>query len=220
MADLLTKTQDKALRFIHREIARCGRPPTLREICGYMGYKAVGSVQDLVKALRVKGFLKRPGEQKARGLALTAKALAMQKIQETSASLSDFLEVPCLGSVPAGDPVEAIEEAKETLQVSRSLFRGRVQKSAKYFALKTDGMSMRDAGIFDGDWLIVRATEEAPVHSVVIARMDGDATCKRLEKCAKRGFYLQPENPDFERIYGDEFEFEIIGKVEALQRSF
>ncbi len=185
-----------------------------------MGYKAVGSVQDVVKALRSKGFLKKPGEQKARGLALTNRALAMQKIQESAASLSEFLEVPCLGRVPAGDPVEAIEEAKETLQVSRSLFRSRVQKSAKYFALQTDGMSMRDAGIFDGDWLIVRATSEAPVHSVVIARMDGNATCKRLEKCKKRGFYLQPENQDFDRIYGDESEFEVIGKVEALQRSF
>ncbi len=220
MADLLTKTQDKALRFIHREIARRGLPPTLREVCEYMGYKAVGSVQDLVKALRTKGFLKKPGEQKARGLALTAKALAMQKIQESAAGLSDFLEVPCLGRVPAGDPVEAIEEAKETLQVSRSLFKARVQKSARYFALQTDGMSMRDAGIFDGDWLIVRATEEAPLHSVVIARMDGNATCKRLEKCPERGFYLKPENKEFDPIYGDEFEFEIIGKVEALQRSF
>ena len=185
-----------------------------------MGYKAVGSVQDVVKALRTKGFIKLPAEQKARGLALTAKALALQKIQDAASRLSDFIEVPCLGSVPAGDPVEAIEEAKETLQVSRSLFRGRVQKSAKYFALQTDGMSMRDAGIVDGDWLIVRATQEAPLHSVVIARMDGDATCKRLEKCSKRGFYLQPENEEFDPIYGDDSAFEIIGQVEALQRSF
>ena len=77
---------------------------------------------------------------------------------------------------------------------------------------------MRDAAISDGDWLIVRQTKEAEKGQIVVARLEDEATVKRLMHDKKRGFFLKPENPDFKNIYGDENPFEVIGEVVALQR--
>ena len=107
----LTDPQRRALGFIHESISKRGTPPTLREICELMGYKAIGSVQDLVKALRRKGFLEVPDKQFARALQLTtlAKEALSEADVETRNILNDIISVPCLGFVPAGNPLEAVE---------------------------------------------------------------------------------------------------------------
>ena len=128
--------------------------------------------------------------------------------------------IPCLGSVPAGNPVQAIEERIGTLRVSIGLLAKPQPRSDELFALRASGESMVGAGILDGDWLVIKVEKDSPKDSIVVARVDGDVTVKRLAKDKARGWYLQPENPRFEPIYADETGFDLVGRVVALQRAF
>ena len=218
----LTDPQRKALEYISASISDRGSAPTLRELCEFLGYKAVGSAQDLVKALRRKGCLETPDKQIARGLQLTDSALGLLK--ESSVSdrniLADIISVPCLGFVPAGDPLEAVEEGGDTLSISSGSIKRSGSDRDRLFALQAHGTSMEGAGILDGDWLIVHSQNEAGKGDIVVARVDEDATVKRLAQDSSRGWYLQPENPEFSPIYGDTSPFQLVGKVVALQRNF
>lgn len=214
---VLTKIQEKALGFIYDHSKQTGAAPTLRELCDYMGYKAVGSAQDLVKALRKKEFLVSPDKQKARSLSLTEKAAALFDSVTSSISDPNTFEINCLGSVPAGNPVEAVEERVGTLRMSMAMFSKPVKDSEKLFALQAKGLSMVNAGICDGDWLVVESVQDADFGDIVVARLTDDVTVKRLMKDSK-GWYLQPENEDFSPIYASHDSFEIVGKVIALQR--
>ena len=213
----LTKIQEKALSFIFDHSRKTGAAPTLRELCDYMGYKAVGSAQDLVRALRKKEFLVQPDKQKARALSLTAKASALfDTISPINVDPNAF-DIHCLGAVPAGNPVEAIEERVGTLRMSMAMFAKPVKDSEKLFAVRAKGLSMINAGICDGDWLVVEQVVEADFGDIVIARLSDDATVKRLMR-DDNGWYLQPENDDFSPIYASNEPFEVVGKVIALQR--
>lgn len=217
--DRLTSTQEKALGYIQKQIAEKGTAPTLRELCRFMGYKAVGSAQDLIAALRRKGFLEQPDRQAARSFSLTEKALDILNIVEQRADdLAQAFLVPCLGAVPAGNPLEAIEEQVGTLHVSPSMLGSKKPARDNLFAVRAHGLSMVGAGIMDGDWLVVNSQTEADPGAIVVARFEDDATVKTLKRHPKRGWFLQPENDDFSPLFADEQPFEIIGKVVALQR--
>ncbi len=215
MSDQLTQTQAKALNFIRRQIEAKGAPPTLREICQFMGFNAIGSAQDIVAALRRKGFVSSAEKQAARAVSLTGKArlaLGMEVPQ-------DVYNVPCLGSVPAGNPLEAVEERIGTLTLSTSLLPRPRPPMDQLFAVRTAGTSMIDAGIHDGDWLVVKVQPDADPGSIVIARVGQDVTCKRLMHDLKKGWFLKPENSQFPLLYAKDTPFEIVGRVMALQRS-
>ena len=213
----LTPSQERALSFISDSI-RKNASPTLREICQHMGFSAIGSAQDVVAALRKKGYLLEPSRQAARALRLSAKAISF--LQTPAFDDESVFRVPVLGQVPAGHPLEAIEQESEFLSVSRSILPFPSVKENVLFALKAQGSSMINAGILDGDWLVVRSQPEADVGEIVVARQYDDATVKRLMHDPERGLYLKPENPRFQNIYGDQEPFELIGRVVALQRRF
>ncbi len=211
----LTATQSKALTFIRVSSHKTGMPPSLRELCEHMGYSAIGSAQDLVNALRRKGYLESPDKQSARSLTVTREALRDPALESTP----ETLVVPCLGSVPAGNPLEALEERVGTLRMSTSMFGNHIPSPREVFALRASGSSMIEAGILDGDWLVVLSCKNAPVGTIVVARTEsGDATVKRLMRDKIRGWYLKPENSDFKPIYAGDKPFEVIGQVLALQR--
>ncbi len=194
----LSPAQNRVLHFIESEIARSGRPPTYRDIAAHCGYDAVGTVQDHVKALLHKGFLeKEPG--RARGLRL--------------AHHNRSVGIPILGSVPAGNPMEAIEETQGTIPYP-------TDSRSQLFALKVKGESMIEAGILDGDFVIVRKDAEARDGDIVVALLDGEATVKTLEKRQGR-VRLLPANPRFQPIELDRYAENIIqGKVVGLQRYY
>jgi repressor LexA len=214
---VLTKIQEKALNFIYDHSKKNGAAPTLRELCDYMGYKAVGSAQDLVRALRKKEFLVQPEKQRARALSLTKKALSFFDLPSSQSFDPNAFDINCLGSVPAGNPVEAIEERIGTLRMSMAMFAKPVKDSEKLYAVRAKGLSMVNAGICDGDWLVVESSQDADFGDIVIARLSDDATVKRLMKDSN-GWFLQPENDDFSPIYAQDEPFEVVGKVIALQR--
>jgi repressor LexA len=218
--DKLTPTQLKALTYIRAAMDSTGSAPTLREICQYMGYSAVGSAQDLILALRRKGFLEEPSKQAARAIVPTVAARDMLSDDDQDEEDPFTLALPCLGAVPAGNPVEAIEDRIGTLRISKSMLSKPVPARESLFALKAKGESMIGAGILDGDWLVVASQPTAPSSAIVVARLEGEATVKRLMKDRARGWYLKPENPGFKPVYAEDRPFEVIGRVVALQRGF
>lgn len=194
----LTRKQLEILEFIEEEVSRTGRPPTYRAIAMFCKVESVATIQDHVVALVRKGYLERePGV--ARGFVLRNR--------------SESIDVPILGSVPAGRPIEAIAEAQGSLSIARKW-------SGDLFALKVKGDSMIDAGIFEGDYVIVRKQETAEHGEIVVALLGGEATVKRLEKKGGR-MRLIPENPKYAPIeIGEADDGRISGRVVALQRHY
>ncbi len=216
----LTSRQLKAFEFIRAHSDEHGYAPTLRELCEYMGYKAVGSAQDVIASLRKKGYIIKPDKQTARSLALTDKSKAIYGVSVEMIQDNSFL-VPRLGSVPAGVPIEAIEDYSGSIRISDSLLpRWACNKPEKLFALQAKGASMIHAGILDGDWLVVFQQNEAPSGTIVVAEVGGQATVKRLMQDKSDGWYLKPENPDFKNLYAKDSPFTVLGRVVALQRSY
>jgi repressor LexA len=194
----LSAKQAKVLAFIENEISKWGRPPTYRDIAEGCGYDAVGTVQDHIRALIKKGFLeKEPGL--ARGLKLVNR--------------SQSIDIPILGMVPAGRPSLAIENQLGTLSIP-SKWQGAL------YALRVKGESMKDAGILDGDFVVVKKQNHAENGEIVVALIEGEATVKTLEKKQGR-VRLLPANPDFSPIDCDpSIENLIQGKVVSVQRYY
>ncbi len=203
----LSKTQRKILSFIEEALSLEGTPPTYREIASHFGYSAVGTVQDHVRALLKKGFLRTtPG--RARGLTLSHRM--------------ESLDIPVLGAVPAGRPIEAIEDRRGSLSFSLSSagLSPKSQASAEIYALRVKGESMRDAGILDGDFVIVRKQHHAENGQIIIALIEGEATVKFLEKRSDR-IRLLPANPAFSPIdVPVDAENLVQGKVIGVQRFY
>lgn len=169
--------------------------PTLREICAEMGWKAVGSAQDVVQALIEKGWLSRD-PQKARGLILSR--------------MDDFRSVPLLGSAPAGVPIESVENHEKDILVP-GFIRGPV------FAVRVRGDSMMNAGLADNDIAIVKQVERAENEDIIVAMLEGEVTIKRFR--SKRGdLWLVPENPRYSERKIEDPHFRVLGKVIGLHR--
>jgi repressor LexA len=176
----LTQRQREILEFISRRIHEQGYPPTIREIGEEMGIRSTNGVNDHLKALERKGFLKREG-LKSRALRPVG-AQAAEHGNVISAMIpaqGDLVDVPVLGRVAAGSPILADENVEATVQVD-SFFLG-AKPSDKVFALRVSGDSMVDAGILDGDYIFVKKQIEARSGQIVVAMIDGEATVKRYE---------------------------------------
>jgi repressor LexA len=182
MTDLpLTATQQRVLDCIERHMERHGRAPTLREIAENLGLASHSSAQDHVEALVRKGALERLPHH--RGLRLPHRSWAPAATQ-----------LPLVGRVAAGSPILAAENIEAHHGVDPELFRPRAD-----YLLRVVGLSMRDAGILDGDLIAVHRAQTAEHGRIVVARIDDEVTVKQLERRAGR-VRLLPANPDFDPI--------------------
>ena len=215
----LTKIQGKALEFIRTSLERSGTAPTLRELCAFMGYSAIGSAQDLVAALRRKGFLHTPDKQSARSLVLTPKAIALHEPKHQSTDTT--FVVPCFEDVSEINPLENKEDRIETLRMSISMFARPYPAPESLFAIKHSGNSMIDAGIFDKDWVVISHSNEVESGSLACVKVNGACGLYRVMK-DREGWYLRPENNSYEiiRQENSEASFDIIGEVIGVQRVF
>jgi repressor LexA len=153
-------------------------PPTRAEICAALGFASPNAAEDHLRALARKGAIELlPGA--SRGIVV---------------KLHKPRGIPVVGRVAAGSPILAVEHIEDHHPLDPRLFRPR----ADYF-LRVRGMSMRDAGILDGDLLAVHAARDAENGQVVVARIGGEVTVKRLRRRGNR-IRLLPENPEFEPI--------------------
>ena len=200
----LTDRQQQILDFISQSIMDRGYPPTLREIGSKMGIRSTNGVNDHLKALERKGFLKRD-DQKSR----TLRPVAL-------GNEDDLIDIPILGRVAAGEPILAVEDAQDSVKVDRCL----LGNQQGVYALRIVGDSMIEDGIFDGDYVFVKKTMIAEQGEIVIAMIESEATCKRyyLEQDAIR---FQPANSSMDPIFVRREEFRqtmILGKVVGVFR--
>ncbi len=220
----LTAKQEAVLAFIRDELADKGYPPTIREIGSHLGLKSTNGVNDHLKALEKKGYLKR-GDHKSRSLQVLRHADGSPVLPDNVVPLhamvddSDMVDVPMLGRVAAGAPILAEEDAEDTVRVS-SFFLGRGAKSQRIFALTVVGDSMIEDGIHDGDFLFVKKQPVARPGEIVVAMIEGEATVKRFYPEGDR-IRLQPANSAMEPIYVHKSEFrqtDILGVVVGVYR--
>ena len=214
----LTARQQQILDLIQRNIAQSGSPPTRAEIATELGFKSANAAEEHLQALARKGVIELVGGT-SRGIRLRGEA--MRSINESRSkqypslleSLSQFA-LPLVGRVAAGAPILAQEHVDKTYYLESSLF----QRKPDYL-LKVRGMSMRDAGIMDGDLLAVQATKDAKNGQIVVARLGDEVTVKRFRR-NKDQIELHPENPDYQTIVVEPGEaFEIEGLAVGLIRN-
>jgi repressor LexA len=185
--DALTDRQSEILKLIRELTEVSGFPPTRAEIAERMGFRSVNAAEQHLRALEKKGAIE-ISSGASRGIRVCDSRLA---------SRGRLLELPVIGRVAAGSPMLAEEHVQGRYQVDPNLFTPRAD-----YLLRVRGMSMRDAGIIEGDLLAVHRTPEARTGQVVVARLADEVTVKRFRR---RGHSVQlmPENPDFEPIEVD-----------------
>ncbi len=223
MPDLLTERQQQILDFIADSINGRGFPPTLREIGEHFGIRSTNGVNDHLKALEKKGYLRRE-DLKSRAMRPVAMAnvvsLAERRRQADGVAPvvtdEDMIEIPILGRVAAGLPILAVENVEDTVRIDRVL----VGNHRDVFGLRIVGESMIDDGIFDGDFVFVKKTVTARPGDIVVAMIEGEATVKRYFPEGDR-IRFQPANSNMAPIYVRKAEFksvDIIGIVVGVYR--
>lgn len=194
----LTPRQQQILDLIQEAIARTGAPPTRAEIANKLGFKSANAAEEHLKALARKGVLELVSGT-SRGIRLVSDAVRhINAARGTHFALPmtamQPMLLPLVGRVAAGSPILAQEHIDQSFSVEASVF-----PSKPDYLLRVRGMSMRDAGILDGDLLAVQSTREARNGQIIVARLGDEVTVKRLRK-SSTGIELLPENPDYPTI--------------------
>jgi len=177
----LTERQRHVLDFISDSIRKRGYPPTLREIGSHFGIRSTNGVNDHLRALEKKGFLHRED--------LKSRALRPLVTED------DFVEVPVLGKVAAGQPLLAVQNYEDTVKIDRFF----IGQHREVFALRVKGESMIEAGIFDGDYVFIRKQLQANSGEIVVAMIGDEATVKYYFPEGET-IRFQPANPAFTPI--------------------
>lgn len=216
MVTFLTRRQKEILDFVRSFQESEGVAPTHREICEHFGFSSYGTAYKHLRLLREKGLIERTPHQR-RGMVLTSEALTPEaQTSEAEESSSDSQpEVPFLGRIAAGQPIEALP-GPETLEVPAHLLGA---GTPDHYVLQVDGQSMIDEGVLDGDFVVVRRREEAEPGEMVVALIEGDATLKRYYPEGRR-VRLQPANAEMEPIWVEADRLQIQGVVVGLMRRF
>lgn len=206
----LTKRQEQTLEFIRKSIRDRGYPPTLREIGEHMGIRSTNGVNDHLRALERKGYLRRE-DMKSRALQVVDTPL-----EASNDTTENVVEVQVLGRVAAGLPLLAEENVIDTVRVDRMLVSG----GREVFGLRVTGDSMIEAGILSGDYIFVRKQSVAERGDIVVALIGDEATVKYYypEKDYVR---FQPANSQMAPILVRASDFRstmLLGKVVGVYR--
>jgi len=185
-----TARQSEILAFIRAAVRETGAPPTREEIARAFGFRSPNAAEQHLQALHRKGLIELVAGT-SRGIRLKESARTTMKAVAAAVGL------PLIGKVAAGSPLLAQENVLRTPAIDPLLFKPRAD-----YLLEVRGMSMRDAGILDGDWLAVHKQAQAESGQVVVARLDDDVTVKRLKLRGARA-ELIAENPDYAPIIVD-----------------
>src|SRR2546423_5329234 len=188
LMDALTDRQSEILKLIRELTEVSGFPPTRAEIAERMGFRSVNAAEQHLRALEKKGAIE-----------ISSGASRGIKVRDTrpGSRQGRLLELPVIGRVAAGSPMLAEEHVQGRYQVDPNLFTPRAD-----YLLRVRGMSMRDAGILEGDLLAVHRTPEARSGQVVVARLADEVTVKRLRRRG-HSVQLEAENPEFAPIEVD-----------------
>ena len=217
----LTARQEQILGLIREAIDNTGFPPTRAEIAQTLGFRSANAAEEHLQALARKGAIEiTPGT--SRGIRLLDRPAdggglvrAGGQMTLPHPALMQF-SLPLIGRVAAGSPILAEEHISATYNVDPALFTARPD-----YLLKVRGMSMRDAGILDGDLLAVKKADSARDGQIVVARLDDEVTVKRFRRSGG-AIELLPENPDFDtiRVEPGKHEFALEGLAVGLLRAW
>ncbi|MFZ6849794.1 transcriptional repressor LexA [Undibacterium sp. RuRC25W] len=214
----LTTRQEQILNLIKDAIQNTGFPPTRAEIATELGFRSTNAAEEHLQALARKGVIEIAAGT-SRGIRLLESELSSHITGSTfnpPHPASVQLNIPLIGRVAAGSPILASEHIEASYQVDPALFSAKPD-----FLLKVRGMSMRDAGILDGDLLAVKKTDSARNGQIVVARLGDDVTVKRYKKTGNH-IELIAENPDYSTIKVDDqdADFYLEGLAVGLMRNW
>ena len=226
---MLTKKQKNLLLFINKKLRSSGISPSYEEMKASLNLKSKSGIHRLISALEERGFIKRLAH-KARALEVvklpeTASANDIYNsftpsvikggLDETNSKKSDDRDFPVLGNIAAGTPVEAIQN-----EVTRIPLPSNIENNGEYFGLKVQGDSMIEAGINDGDTVIVKKTDVADNGKIVVALIDDhEAMLKRIRRKGKT-VALESANKNYEtKIFGPD-RVKVQGILVSLYRNF
>ena len=239
---MLTKKQYELLSLLNTRIKETGVPPSFDEMKDALGLKSKSGIHRLISGLEERGFIRRL-PHRARALEIlklpenmadasddigaTPEIIAgnvirgdfgperSQDLQTNEGSDGDAVSLPMLGRIAAGTPIEAISDPSSYVDIPASMLSG-----GEHFALEIDGDSMIEAGIFDGDTVIIERTNKVDNGAICVALVDNEeATLKRLRR-KNNSIALEPANKDFEtRIFGPD-RVQVQGKLVGLLRKY
>jgi repressor LexA len=217
----LTARQEQILNLIKDAIENTGFPPTRAEIAAELGFRSANAAEEHLQALARKGAIEiSPGT--SRGIRLRDMHLEKGAVRFGAKQMAlphpslMQLSLPLVGRVAAGSPILAQEHLAATYSVDPSLFASKPD-----YLLKVRGMSMRDAGILDGDLIAVRKSDQAKNGQIIVARLGDEVTVKRYRKSGAV-VELLPENPDFTiiRVEENREDFALEGLAVGLLRAW
>ena len=204
--EALTERQETILEFISTFLEKRKIPPTVREIQGHFRFKSTNAVAEHLAQLERKGYLKRH-HGLSRGIELVSKSICFHP---------DVVSVPLVGEIAAGTPTLAEENIEGHIHLDKTFMRG-----DGHFLLRVKGDSMKHAGIYEGDLVLVKKQERAESGDIVAASWEGEATVKYFFP-KRSSIELRPANPAFRpiRITKEKYpDFRILGKVHAVLRA-
>lgn len=203
----LTDRQQEILSYIEESIGEKGYPPTVREIGRAVGLRSPSTVHSHLASLEELGYIRR---DPAKGRAIDVIYGGQPKSEP---AVGDALNAPLVGRVTAGEPILATENVESVVPLPRELIR---HASDEVFILRVEGNSMVDAGIFDGDYVVVKRQQTADNGDIVVALLDDEATVKRFFRETEY-IRLQPENETMSPILTRDAK--VLGVVVGLLRS-
>ncbi len=219
---MLKPRQQKILDFMKEEITTKGYPPTVREICAAIGIKSTSTVHKDIETLVSEGYLKKD-PPKPRALMVVDLGTRSGHVDAAGAALkvapdtlpANIVEVPVVGRVAAGEPIFAEQNIEDTFPLPDRFVNG-----GNNFMLRVKGESMIEAGIMDGDLILVQETSEARNGEIVVALIDGIETGATVKTFYRKNgkIYLTPENKTMGPIIVDDAT--IVGKVKGVFRYF
>ncbi len=226
---MLTRKQRDLLEFISKRIQRDGVPPSFDEMKEALDLRSKSGIHRLITALEERGFIRRLAHR-ARAIEIMrlpegmegANVAQFRPPQQTESPMTDLggdggaVSLPVMGKIAAGTPIEAIEQVSHHVSIPGSM----VSPRARHFALEVKGESMINAGINNGDVVVIREQDNADNGDIVVALVEGqEATLKRLRRRGS-AIALEAANPAFEtRLYGAD-QVKVQGKLVGLIRSY
>lgn len=203
---MITEKQEAVLHFIEDFQMKFGKSPTIREMREHFGVKSDNSILKHLRALEAKGYLLK--DDTPRGIQLLA------SVKEKLNAATNLMKIPVLGTIPAGGPTFSEEHVIDYFEVGSDM----LQKPHGSFALRVTGLSMINAGILEGDFVIANREVRVKDGDIVIALVDGENTVKRYRTDGTR-VWLQAENPEYEDIFATDY-LEVQGVVTTVIRMY
>jgi len=198
----LTEKQKEFLGYVSRYIEEWGQSPSFEEICTHFGFNSYNTVTTYLKVLQRKGYIRLPRKKNQK-----------RAVEVISPVETKRFELPLLGCVAAGEPIEAVADV-DAIEVPPSMIG-----SGDYFVLKVKGISMKDDGILSGDFVVVRKQSTAENGETVVALIDNEATVKKYYK--KKGYVeLRPAHEGMASIRVKKGDLRIEGKVVGVIRHY